>query len=205
MKFLAFKDHFEPFKIFSVHDILKYDPEFDSRRLIEWQQKKYLQKIINRWYIFNREINLDMLYLISNRIYSPSYISFESTLSHYNLIPEGVFTVTAATSLKTQSFNTGIAQFIYRHIKPELMFGYNLLDVEGQFFKMASPEKALLDYFYLKTDVKSQADLKALRLNESIIQTLISNRTLFHYLALMKNKLLEKRIMLLCKTYPIDA
>lgn len=34
MKFLDFKTHFEAFKVFSMRDILKWDRDFDTRRVV---------------------------------------------------------------------------------------------------------------------------------------------------------------------------
>lgn len=200
MRFLAFKQHFAPFNIFSIQDIHKWDPDFDTRRLVEWQKKNYIQKVINRWYVFNENRAINTLYLISNRIYSPSYISFESALAYYNLIPEGVYTITAATSIKTQKFNTPIGAFNYRHIKPEMMFGYRLISVEGQLFKMAEPEKLIIDYFYLNPKIDSPEDIESLRLNQAELESLINKDLVFEYLDLVKNKALEKRINIFMKT-----
>ena len=161
MRFIDFKLHFEPFKVFSTQDILKWDTDFDTRRLVEWQQKNYVRKIINRWYLFaDASLDENFLYLIANRIYSPSYISFESALAYYRLIPEGVYTITAATSLKTHQFTTSFGSFSYRHLRPELMFGYKLINVNGLCYKIAEPEKLILDYLYLNTNLQSVPDFK---------------------------------------------
>ena len=195
MIFLDFKHHFGPFKVFSIQDILKWDPGFDTRRLVEWRQKNYVRKIINRWYLFaDASLDENFLYLIANRIYSPSYVSFESALSYYRLIPEGVYTITSATSLKTHQFTTSLGTFSYRHLRPELMFGYRLIEVNGQCYKIAEPEKLLLDYLYLNTTLQSADDFESLRINQAGLWTLIHEDRLTEYLRLFENKSLEKRI-----------
>jgi predicted transcriptional regulator of viral defense system len=198
VRFLDFKRHFEPFKVFSIQDIHKWDPGFDSRRLVEWQDKKYVTRVVNRWYIFNDAArNEQFLYLIANRIYSPSYISFESALSYYRLIPEGVYTVTSATSLKTHQFRTSTGTFGYRHLKPELIFGYKLIEYGGCQLKMAHPEKLLLDFFYLNARLRTDDDIASLRLNLAELQRLIRGERLAEYLSLFKSRALEKRIRVL--------
>ena len=195
MRFLDFKDHFEAFRVFSVQDILKWDPAFDTRRLVEWQKKNYVKRIVNRWYLFvDTRLDENLLYLIANRIYSPSYVSFESALAYYRLIPEGVYTTTSATTLKTNHFTTSLGAFNYRHLKPELMFGYRLVEVAGQRFKMAEPEKLLLDYMYLNTELQSANDFESLRINQAELRTLLNESRLIEYLALFENKALEKRV-----------
>ena len=176
MSFQEFKFHFEDFKVFSIKDILKWNSSFDSRRLVEWQDKGYIKKVVNRWYLFanqKRSVRLD--FLTANRIYSPSYISFHSAWAFYGLIPEGVYAITSATSLKTNMFNTDVDTFTYRHIKPSLMFGYRLVDVEGNHqCKIAEPEKLLLDHLYLYADLKSSKDFESLRINQTVLKEKIN-------------------------------
>ncbi len=206
MRFIDFKQHFEPFKVFSTQDILKWDSDFDTRRLVEWQKKNYVRKIINKWYLFaDASLDENFLYLIANRIYSPSYISFESALAHYRLIPEGVYTITAATSLKTHQFTTSFGAFNYRHLRPELMFGYRLIPLNGQCYKMAEPEKLILDYLYLNTNLQSADDFKSLRINEVEFKALINEDRLTAYLHLFENKLMEKRIKIFLNTLRSSA
>ena len=195
MRFLDFKKHFEPFKIFSTQDILKWDSDFDTRRLVEWQDKNYVIKIINRWYIFS-DAGLDerLLYLIANRICSPSYVSFESALSFYRMIPEGVYTITSATTLKTKLFSSKAGTFNFRHIRPGLMFGYTLIDLQGQHFKMAEPEKVVLDYLYLNTTLKEGHDFESIRINKAECMRQIRVSKLMAYMGLFKSKALEKRV-----------
>ena len=195
MKYLDFKSHFTPFRIFSINDISKWNSHFDSRRLIEWQNKGYLTKIINRWYTFSDDMpDREFLFLASSRIYSPSYISLESALSYYNLIPEGVFLITAITSLKTKNFETPIANFRFRHVKNQLIFGYDLIKTGNQHFKIASPEKLILDFFYLNSDYKNQDDFDSMRINISELKSLLDLNVLNKYLGLYNNKALEGRM-----------
>ena len=53
---------------------------------------------------------------------------------------------------------------MYRHIKKTLFWGYNSVTVNGQTGFIASPEKALLDLFYINRVKVSFAFLKELRL-----------------------------------------
>ena len=113
---------------------------------------------------------------------------------NHRLIPEGVYTITSATTLKTHKFTTSLGAFTYRHLKPELMFGYRLVEVAGQRFKIAEPEKVLLDYMYLNTELQSANDFESLRINQAELRTLLNESRLIEYLALFENKALEKRV-----------
>jgi predicted transcriptional regulator of viral defense system len=200
MKYITFERQLSPFKIFSIDDIRKKDPEFDTRRLVEWQHKHYIEKIINRWYLFTDvELSERLLFLIANRMYAPSYISFESALSWHGLIPEGVFSITSATSKKTKTFHTLQGAFIYHHLKPQLHFGYRLERIDNQVFKMAELEKVLLDYLYLHSEMKAEDDFEAWRINTDQLSRELDREKLEKYLFLFSNKALTERVESLLK------
>ena len=107
MNYLDFQKHFISFQVFSIQDIKKVYSGFDSRRLSEWSDKGYIEKIINKWYRF-KEVPLDefLRFRISNCICHPSYLSLSTALSWHGLIPEAVYTQQAVTTRKTTSDNT---------------------------------------------------------------------------------------------------
>lgn len=200
MNYVTFRNRFNHYKIFSVNDIKKSFIDFDSRRLVEWQEKGYIRKVINRWYVFSDiEVDDNMRFWIANRIYQPSYVSLESALSYYNLIPEAVYTTTSLTSNKTISFDTSEGTYSYRHIKPSLFFGYQVVEWQGFPIKMAELEKVILDYLYLKAHVKTIQDLESLRLNAEDLKEQLSVDRYHEYLVLFDNKALIKRGTLLLK------
>jgi predicted transcriptional regulator of viral defense system len=86
--------------------------------------------------------------LIANRLVYPSYISLTYALFFYNLIPEGVFTVTNVTTYRGQYFANPFGRFRYRHISTDYFWGYYLLDQGSYQISIAYPEKAILDFFY---------------------------------------------------------
>ncbi len=197
MRFMDFKAHFEQFRVFSIVDIKKWDSKFDFRRLIEWQQKGYIAKVINRWYVFSKPLSQEDLLITSNRICAPSYVSLQWALSYYHLIPEGVFSITAVTSLKTHHFKTPIGAFSYKHVKPSLLFGYRLMEFGGMAYRLAEPEKAILDYLYLNPSVRTQQDIDSLRLNRNEFENLIDTARLNSYLGIFNSKSLTKRVKLI--------
>jgi len=87
-------------------------------------------------------------YMISNRIYQPSYVSFETALSHHGMIPETVYSVTAATTKATRTFNVLGVAYVYHNIKKSAYTGYSPTRMNSGTVLLASPEKALVDYLY---------------------------------------------------------
>jgi predicted transcriptional regulator of viral defense system len=76
--------------------------------------------------------NYPSLYLIANRLYSPSYVSLETALSFYRLIPETVYAITCATTKVTRQFIAGGANFKYHKIKKSAFTGYRLIKIENE-------------------------------------------------------------------------
>ena len=175
MKYIEFRHELKKFPVFSIREIEKHFPGFDSRRLVEWQQKGYIKKLRNRFYYFtDREVYEPYLFFAANKLYSPSYVSLESALSWHGFIPEGVFQITSCATRKTNSFDSPIATFSYRHVKPSLFLGYQLREWETQRFAIAGPEKTIIDYLYLYSDIDQVEDFESLRWNPYEIHNRIS-------------------------------
>ncbi|MCB9235349.1 MAG: hypothetical protein H6581_27085 [Bacteroidia bacterium] len=199
MKYLEFENAFRDFPVISLSDMQKRFPGFDSRRLVEWQEKGYLQKVKRGFYSFSEGTrNESLLCFIANKIYVPSYISLESALSYYGLIPEGVFSITSVTTRNTANCNSEVGDFSFRHIKPELFFGYKLVHEKGFSFKIAEPEKLILDFFYLN-QLNSEEAIEGVRINEFQARELISFSRLEEYQRMFSSHVLDHRIDLFKK------
>ena len=195
MQFIQIRELFKDFTVFSLRDIRRIDNNFHRRRLNEWQDKGYIKKIVKGFYIFSDlELNENVLFEIANRIYSPSYISFEMALSYYNVIPESVYGVTSASTRRTYKFKTHIAEFNYKTIKPSLFFGYNIVENNNKSFKIASFEKAILDYFYINSHIKNKNDFESLRINKEIFINQINRKKLHSFVMKFAGKRLIKRV-----------
>lgn len=195
MQYLEIKEKLKDFIVFSASDISKIDPDFHKQRLSEWQKKGYIKKVIKGYYIFSDlAINESVLFIVANKIFDPSYISLEMALSYYGLIPESVYSATSVTSKKTYTFNSPLVRFSYRKIKPELMFGYQLVKYENHTFKIAEIEKVILDYFYINPKLRDDGEFKELRINEETFGEKVDLKKLEKYLAQFNNKAMEKRV-----------
>ncbi|MBU4321559.1 MAG: hypothetical protein KJ739_10825 [Nitrospinae bacterium] len=195
MRYNEFREAFRSYTVISVNEIRKMDSRFNLRRLVEWQGKGYIKKIIRGYYILaDLKLDENVLFEIANRIYSPSYISLEMALSYYHMIPESVYGLTSATSRKTMVFETELGDFIYHTVQPRLLFGYKLVDYSGKKFKIAEPEKALLDYFYLNTSIQSKDDFAGIRIGKDQYFAQVDETRLVAYLNEFQQKSLAKRV-----------
>ena len=104
-------------------------------------------------------------YVIANRMVRASYVSCQSALAHYGMIPEYVPTTVSVTTARPTRWETPLGVYEFHHIKPSLLRGYRLTDLGGgQQAFMATPEKALLDWIYLQPGSDSSAYIRELRL-----------------------------------------
>ena len=124
---------------------------------------------------------------IANRLYAPSYISFEYALSRYSIIPESVYTITSATTRTTREFTVNDKSFTYSHIKKQAYRGYRTEKIGGVTVLMVVPEKALVDYLYF-------VDLKHKALNERLNVRNLKKNTVLEYAKLFGRKSLMKLI-----------
>jgi len=192
MNFIQFKNSLRDFPLFSLADIRTVNNRFDRRRLSEWKKKGYIKKIVKGHYLFSdMDMSEDLLLAIANKIYRPSYISFETAMSHYRLIPENVYMITSASTKRTYLFETSLARFSYRTVKPALFFGYFLLP--GR-IKMAYMEKAILDYFYIHPTLQTEDDFASLRISREEMLSCLNKKRLTDYVRRFSQKRLAKRM-----------
>ena len=192
MNFVLFKNSMRDFPVFSLADIRAAHSGFDRRRLSEWQEKGYIKKIVKGYYLFSDlDIDETTLYAIANKIYRPSYISFETAMSYYRLIPESIYVITSVSSKRTYVFETPLARFSYRKIKPSLFFGYSLLSGGT---KMAFVEKAILDYLYINPKVLTTEDFSSLRINRQEMLSQLKMERLTGYIQRFNHKRLSKTL-----------
>jgi len=195
MKYIELNESLRDFTIFSLNDIKKIDKNFHRRRLNEWQNKGYIKKITRGYYIFSSlTLYENVLFEIANRIYNPSYISLEMAFSYYHLIPESVYGITSVSTRRTYKFKTSIGEFAYRKIKPNLFFGYNLVSYKDKRFKIASIEKAILDYFYINPNIKTEVDFASLRMNKDLFLKQINEEKFYGFLKEFDQKRLTRRV-----------
>lgn len=114
-------------------------------------------------------------FLIANRLHSASYVSCQSALSYYGLIPDIPQRTISITTRRPTRYDTPLGKFVFRHIKMAYFFGYQQVDLgSNQEAYLATPEKALLDLIYLEPGGDSPPFIQELRLQN--VSQLRANR-----------------------------
>lgn len=121
-------------------------------QISRWCKAKKLIKLRNNIYLLAENFRKVDIYepYIASVLKKPSYISLEKAFEYHGLIPEAVPVFTSVTTKRPEKINTSIGTFDYRHIKSSIFWGYDSVTVNKQMAFIATPEKALLDFFYLR-------------------------------------------------------
>jgi predicted transcriptional regulator of viral defense system len=161
--------------------IVGSEPLFESSLLLTGMDDPFIvQRQLTRWKRAGKIIQLRRgLYtlappyqqvkphpfLVANHLQSGSYVSNQSALAYFGLIPEYTPVVTSVTTMRPGERETPLGVYIFQHIQKSLFYGYRLVDLRnGMQAFLALPEKALLDLIYLQPGGDSHAYLDELRL-----------------------------------------
>jgi len=115
--------------------------------------------------------------------YAPSYLSFEWALGRFDILSQKTYGLTLATTRQTKKISAPAGVIIYRHVKPELFWGYK--NENGCL--IAEPEKAFLDLAYLSLNGYGKFDPTEMNLG------LLNKKKIKAYL----KKINSKRLVLL--------
>lgn len=166
-----------------------------QRRLSDWIKAGKVTPLRRGLYVLSadeRELNPHP-FLIANHLVEPSYVSLETALSYYGLIPEQVGLITNVTTGRPGRWSNEFGRYSFRHLKESYFFGMwqyefkvqpgkRLLPLDNpissrsterlsddakvtvQSAAIAVPEKALLDLLYLRPGGDSPRLIRSLRL-----------------------------------------
>ena len=205
MNYWQLRNQFYDLVCFNVNQVYAWYPDFDKNNLTRWTKQKLLVKLRNAWYSFPEYMKTSNIqYFVSNKIYSPSYVSLHSALAFYGIIPEAIVRTTAVSTLKGTNFENPFGYFSYQKILPSLMFGYEQKSFLGKHSLLfATPEKAILDLFYLYPFYNNENEVRELRFDEDFMQTYLNIERLNEFTEKFHSKAIQHRVNLLLKIYDL--
>lgn len=134
-------------------------------------------------------------FVLANAMKKASYVSLQSALAYFGMIPEHVPTVTSVTTQRPARVETPLGRFLFRHIKKNWFKGYRQVDLgSDQKAFVATPEKALLDLVYLTPGADNYDFLVELRLQN--LESL-DRKTLVHLARMSRSPKLRRAVKLL--------
>jgi predicted transcriptional regulator of viral defense system len=158
MKYMEFLSTLRRNKVsmFSLRDIENLFPNAGvgtiKNNLTNWLKNGYIERLKRDLYACVEPVLESDIpdFYIANKLYVPSYISLETALSLYNIIPEIAAQVTSVTTKPGREFKNRHGVFIYRSCKKRAFPGYRIASFEGYKVLIADMEKALVDFLYFK-------------------------------------------------------
>ena len=162
-------------------EVVKDEPVFETGLLLAGNVSLAdVQKQLSRWRVAGRLYQLRRgvyalappfqkikphPFKVANHLVHGSYVSCQSALAHYGLIPDYTPVTTSVTTARAGQWDTPLGGYAYRHIQVALLHGYRMVEVgNGQSAFVATPEKALLDQIYLQPGGDAPDYLRELRL-----------------------------------------
>ena len=119
------------------------------------------------------------LLILANLIYGPSYVSKETALAFYGMIPERVYEFTSMSHGKKKIFDTPVGRFSYQTLAlPYYSMGTTRLTLaknDKRGFLIASKEKALCDLLYFmkfRDPLEFKDYLEGLRIEQGVLDKL---------------------------------
>ena len=197
MNFSEFKEKFCEMPFISARAVMSLErhPQAMRNQLTRWQEKGLIIQLKRGIYVLNkmdRKVNSSRFFL-ANQLLWPSYVSLESALSYYGLIPEAVADITSVSTKKTSRFTNPVGRFVYQRVKPYAFRGYrSYKDEAGLECLIAEPEKALVDFLYLNLR-KFKTEAKAVFKGSYRFQNIenLKPKKVLSWVGFFKNKRLE--------------
>jgi predicted transcriptional regulator of viral defense system len=184
--------------VFSLRDLRILEPGFRQQYLSLWHAGGKVTQVARGFYLFADEmVTESRLMAAANRIYCPSYISLQSALSIYGLIPETVTAITSVSTRKTRRIETPFGRLLFRTIKPAAYSGYSVSVADGFRFSIAHPEKALVDLLHLEPSIRTRADIEEMRIDAGVAAELLSRERLMGFAELFGSGMLVRRVSML--------
>ena len=143
--------------LYSLYSDLKRPDE----KVSELEQKGLIIRVKRDLYVVSKKVHNQEISseLVANHLYGPSYISLESALSYYGLIPEGVYSIYSVCIKLHKRYQTPLGRFEYIKV-PEKYFpiGIHQEIINNSYsFLIATPEKALCDKIITSKNLKIQS------------------------------------------------
>jgi len=184
--------------IFTAKDLELAGFKVYPYQLNQWSKLGKIKRLAAGRYLFTKSSVAPEF--IAQELRQPSYVSLEYALYLYNLTVDIPFHITSVTTKVTRKIVVEDVAYTYYHIKADYFTGFvvkQLADSEevGKKFNIATPEKALVDLFYLKPKAfKNRVQFEEARFHVEELKLNIDWPGVFNIARLFNNKSLEKRL-----------
>jgi predicted transcriptional regulator of viral defense system len=137
------------------------DYKFQRNKVASMEKRGDIVRLKKGLYVVSDKISRKTLSreLIANHMCGPSYVSFETALAFYGIIPEKVFAVRSATFKRAKRFENAVGNFEYITIPTAYYsIGISQQTVDDEYtYLLATPEKALCDLILATSNLRLQS------------------------------------------------
>jgi hypothetical protein len=137
------------------------DQKRPDRKIPELEQKELIIRVVRNLYVVSPKVhNLKIpAELVANHLYRPSYISLETALSYYGMIPERVYAIRSMTTKRAKTFSTPLGNFEFKSIPTDYFsVGIRQEIINNSYaFLIASPTKAICDMIVATPNLRLQS------------------------------------------------
>lgn len=122
----------------------------------------------------------------------PAYVSLQTALYYHGMISQIPTIIYAVSLARTCLYKTPMATVSVHHIQPSFFFGYDEMN-NNELLKIATPEKALVDIFYLsQTKSRLFSSLPEVELPENF-KVSVANKIIDKISSIRKKTLVQRR------------
>jgi hypothetical protein len=171
MKFLEKMERLKNISVIPINTDILYSLYSDLKqpkdKVSELERKGFVIRVKRDLYVVSQKIHNQEISreLVANHLYGPSYVSLETALAHYGLIPERVYSVRSVCAKMHKNYDTPLGNFEFVKV-PEKYFPIGIRQeiIDNQYaFLIASPEKALCDMIVCSQNTRIQS-VKAMQI-----------------------------------------
>jgi len=144
-----------------LHVLKDYQKPRDKIRSL--LRDKDIIRVKKGLYVLGKEYNKPYnKFVLANLIYGPSYITGQTALAFWNIIPERVELMISMTAKRKKAFETSVGRFTYLYCPIKAFsIGIRLEDTGDQKkILIASPEKALCDIAAMQPHLSAKKEMK---------------------------------------------
>ena len=137
------------------------DLKFPENKIADLERNGLIIRIKRNLYVVSQKVHHQEISteLVANHLYGPSYVSLETALAYYGLIPERVYSIRSACMTMRKLYETPFGQFEYIKMPSQyFQIGVNQKNIDNSYcFLIASPEKALCDLILYTNHLRLQS------------------------------------------------
>jgi predicted transcriptional regulator of viral defense system len=121
----------------------------NQNTLYKWLQRLTAQRVLKRagnglYFVASTRPGT---FFVANSLVTPSYVSLETALNFYGILPQFPYPVTSVTTKRNSTIIFDSREFVFRRLNSNLYFGF----VKQDDYLIATPEKAVFDLLYFKS------------------------------------------------------